>query len=172
MKPMLILCLGNDVLTDDAFGFRVAEEIEHDSAIRAHADVEVAALAGFALLDLLVDRKAVLIVDTIITGNAPAGTPHFYPSGYWTPSRCLVSSHQVNLPTALRFGQEMGYSMPECVDVLAVEAQDVWTLCETMTPPVQAAVTKAVLRIDDWVREKRRSVVLHGKRNKESALAG
>jgi hypothetical protein len=45
----------------------------------------------------------------------------------------------------------MGMLMPERIDVLAVEAEDVTTLSETMTPRVSQAVSEAVDQIRIWI---------------------
>ena len=169
MKPILVLCLGNDVLSDDAFGFRVGEALNRPEVTDC-ADVWTAAIAGFALLDILEGRRTVLIVDTVVTGKAAAGTVQFFPNGHWTPSRSLVSSHQISLPNALQFGRLLGYDMPDDIDILAVEASDVTTLSEEMTPLVTAAVPRAAAIIEDWIRDKA-CEVNHGCRDPKEAVA-
>ncbi len=169
MKPLLVLCLGNDVLSDDAFGYRVGETIAQ-SNLTEYADVLTASVAGFALLDIFQGRNAVLIVDTVVTGNSMPGTLHYFPRGYWTPSRGLVSSHQISLPTALRFGTMMGYTIPDDIDILAVEASDVTTLSESMTASVASAVPEAAAMIAQWIHGKI-DEVKHGPGNKEETVA-
>jgi hydrogenase maturation protease len=147
----LILCLGNEVLSDDGFGPEVARRL-HDLKIEDD-DTEVifAPLAGFALIDLLKFRERVLIVDTIRTGGHPAGYLHRFPAGVFTPSRCLTTSHQISLPTAIELGKMLDCSMPERIDVLAVEAEDVETLRESLTPSVASSVDDAVEYIQNWL---------------------
>ncbi len=169
MKPILILCLGNDVLTDDAFGLRVGESLTRPE-VTERADVCTASVAGFALLDLMHSREAVLVVDTVLTSKAIPGTLHFFPNGYWTPGRGLVSSHEISLPTALRLGRLLGYEMPENIDVLAVEAADVQTLSEEMTPAVTAAVEPAITLVEEWIRN-RTCEVKYGDRDQKEAVA-
>lgn len=153
MKPALILCLGNEVVSDDGFGAEVAARAEHLADVTERADVLFAPVAGFALLDLLAGRARVLVVDTIRTGTAAPGTLHRFPAGMMTPSRHLCSSHQISLPTALRLGELLGAAMPARVDVVAVEAQDVETLSEKLTPAVAAAVDDAVQEIRQWLAD-------------------
>ncbi len=157
MKPILVLCLGNEVLSDDRFGAEIADQLRDDDF---GPDVEVlfVAAAGFTLLDLLANRRSVLIVDTILTGTSIPGTLHFFPIGKLTPSKNLINSHQINLPTALEFGRKMGYHMPEDIQVLAVEAQDVTTLAEKLTEVVAASLPDALTRIRAWISEKSSSV--------------
>ena len=156
MKPILVLCLGNEVLSDDRFGAEIADRLSGDDF---GPDVEVlfVSAAGFTLVDLLAGRESALIVDTILTGTSDPGTLHYFPIGNLTPSRSLINSHQMNLPTALEFGRKMGYVMPGEIQVLAVEAQDVTTLAEKLTEPVAAATSEALSRIRLWVGDHRKS---------------
>jgi hydrogenase maturation protease len=150
MKP-LILCLGNEVLSDDGFGFVVANKLQHKYKITAIADVEAAAVAGFSLLDALDRRDHVLIVDTIQTHAVSAGTLMEFHAGQFTPTKNLTSSHQISLPQALALGKELGYTMPAVVDILAVEAADLETLQEELTPAVNASIEPAIEKIENWV---------------------
>jgi len=151
VKPVLVLCLGNDLVTDDAFGPTVASRLENQVWPDDNVEVLFAPVAGFALLDLLNNRQAVLVVDAIFTGEAEPGTLHFFEAGNLAPTRGLVTSHQMNLPTALKFGREMKIAMPESIDVLAVEVEDVETLSEELTPRVSSAVPEAIKKIEKWV---------------------
>jgi len=151
LKPVLILCLGNEVLSDDGFGAEVARRLIEAGGLGEEIEALFAPLAGFNLLDLLQARRRVLIVDTICTGKAPPGTLHLFSADILVPSRNLTTSHQISLPTALELGRRMGMLMPERIDVLAVEAEDVTTLSETMTPRVSQAVSEAVDQIRIWI---------------------
>ncbi|MGB5107034.1 MAG: hydrogenase maturation protease [Candidatus Zixiibacteriota bacterium] len=151
-EPILILCLGNEALSDDAFGPTIARRLEMRLCPCDRVEVVFAPVAGFALLDLMQKRERVLVIDSIQTGSVPAGTLHFFPMGRMTPSRNLTTSHQMSLPTAMELGRRMGYAMPEEIDVLAVEVADVTTLSEAMTRQVEAAIEGALEQIEKWVR--------------------
>lgn len=151
MKPILILCLGNEILSDDGFGPAVARQMEKDLSENPSTEVVYASVAGLNLLDLIDRRRRVLIVDSILTGKVDAGHIHFFPANVAVPSRALVGSHQISLPVALSLGDRLGLVMPEEIDVLAVEAGDVCTLSEQMTPPVAAAVEPAIRQIHEWL---------------------
>jgi hydrogenase maturation protease len=153
VKPLLVLCLGNEIVTDDAFGPSVARVLRDEPELKRHADVLFAPVAGFHLLDLLQGREKILIVDTIHTGKSVPGTLHSFPAGVLTPSKHLTTSHQISLPTALELGKRLGYEMPAVVDVVAVEALDLETLSEEMTQPVRDALQGALQHIRAWVSE-------------------
>jgi hydrogenase maturation protease len=152
LKPDVVICLGNEILSDDSFGYHVAERLCSAQGL-SDTDVIFAPLAGFGLLDLINRRRRVLIVDTIVSGKDAPGTIRLNPLGVFTPSYHLTTSHQMNLPTTLEFGKTMGMEMPERIDVLTVEASDVETLSEHMTPAVDAAVGPSAERILAWASE-------------------
>lgn len=147
-----MLCLGNEIISDDRFGPEIARRLEA-TADDLRADVIFAPVAGFQLIDLLDGRESVLIVDTIRTQNAEPGTLHFFAAGTLTPSHHLTTSHQISLPTALELGKQLGADMPRFIDVLAVEAQDLETLAEALTPPVRAALDEAESLIRHWIEQ-------------------
>jgi hydrogenase maturation protease len=151
VRPSLVLCLGNEVLSDDSFGYWVARELERSCGADKNVDVIFSPQAGFNLIGLLEDRERVLIVDTITTGQAKPGTLHFIDMGFFTPSKNLTCSHQINLPTAVLLGGELGAKMPSHIDVLAVEAKDIETFGEALTPPLASALGAAVERVISWI---------------------
>jgi hydrogenase maturation protease len=163
MKPLLVLCLGNEVLSDDAFGFKAAEmlkNIEH----KLGEDIEItyASLAGFNLLDQLQGRKKVLIVDTIITGKAEPGTMHFFPAEKLVPSRNISGSHEISLPTALKLADLLNIETPQDIHVLAVEAKDVQTLSEELTEPVKSSLPEVIDYVTGWSILSRQEMAAHG----------
>ena len=170
MKPLLVLCLGNEILSDDSFGFHLSESLKRfASELSKFVDIIFAPLAGFSLIDFLAERQKVLIVDTIITGEAPAGTVHFFPMGDLTPSHNLTTSHEILLPTALKLAEMMGMTAPEEIDILAVEAQDVRTLSEEMTEPIMAAMPAAIEYVTRWIIIRSQEILSNGERNKKNA---
>jgi Ni,Fe-hydrogenase maturation factor len=59
----------------------------------------------------------------------------------------------MSLPTALKLARELQVPMPSRLDVLTVEALDLETLTEQLTPQVAAAVPLAVELIRKWITE-------------------
>jgi hydrogenase maturation protease len=150
LKPLLILCLGNEILSDDRFGAEIEMRLSKREDLLARADVIFAPIAGFNLLDLLENRRKVLIVDTIQSGASP-GTLFRFSADQFGATKNLTTSHQIALPTALELGRKFGVELPDVVDILAVEAGDVVTLGEVMTPPVQGALQPALQWIAEWI---------------------
>ena len=65
------------------------------------------------------------------------------------PTQHSASAHDMNLPTAMELGRQLGLALPQIIEIFAIEAEDVVTFGETCTPSVDAAipfVTELVLR--------------------------
>jgi hydrogenase maturation protease len=153
LSKTLILCLGNDILCDDAIGMAVAEKLVNDETVTSKAEVIFAPLAGINLLEFIHERNRVLIIDSIITNNDRPGTVKFIQAGYLTPSNNLINSHQISLPTALKLGQELGYNLTENIDILTIEAGDITTISETMTKEVSDSVDKVIELSKAWLND-------------------
>jgi hydrogenase maturation protease len=144
MMKTLILGLGNPLLRDDSVGLRVVQELREiipaDPAIELDEDF----WGGLRLMERMIGYDRVIIVDAIQSGAIP-GTIHFLSPGD-IPTQRSASAHDVNLPTALEFGRQAGAQLPseDQILLIAVEAEDVLTFGEELTPNVQEALPRAV----------------------------
>jgi hydrogenase maturation protease len=139
-----ILCLGNDLLADDALGRAAAERL---TGI-AGPDVEVvyATGAGFALLDHLAGAPACLVlIDAIHTGQAPPGTIHEMEAAELT-APAGPSPHYVGVLEMLQLAQALDLRAPDRVTILAVETADEITVGGPMHPLVAAAIPQVCAR--------------------------
>ncbi|MBM3792326.1 MAG: hydrogenase maturation protease [Acidobacteria bacterium] len=131
-----VLCLGNSLLADDAFGFAVAEQLRRD---QPGLDVVESSAAGFDLLDCAVGATRLVVVDTFQTGSAPPGSVHIFRESDVRPA-AGCAPHYVGLFEALQLGKALALALPEEVTILAVEPADCLTVGGTMHPAVRAAV--------------------------------
>lgn len=140
----IILGLGNMVLTDDAVGIRIAQELEREIPTQ---DVVGTSEAGIALLDYVVGYDRLVIIDSIMTGKGKAGELYKLELADLKPAMNLSSSHGVDIATAFRLGERLGYSMPSHVSIYAVEINDNTTLSEECTQEVEESIPSIVRRI-------------------------
>lgn len=136
-----VLCLGNELLADDALGSVVAEHLRRLTL--PGVDVVDTSVTGFHLLDHILNVRRLLVIDTILTGTADPGTVFLLreedvravPGG---------SPHYIGLFEALAVGRKLGLAVPEEVAIIAVEAADCCTVGGRMHPSVLAAVPTAL----------------------------
>lgn len=141
-----LLGLGNDILADDAFGILVAREVEGLGL--PGLEVVTSAESGLALLDYVQDVERLIVVDTIQTGRAEPGTISIVREEDFAGARG-GSPHFIGLFETLALARELGLAAPSEVTIFAVEAAD----CFTLGGPMHPAVSAALPRVVDLVRE-------------------
>jgi hydrogenase maturation protease len=149
---VLVLGLGNDILTDDAVGLHVVQAARPRLAGEREIEVKATTEMGLALLDEIAGRECVVLVDAVQTNQAPPG--HLYELGVEDLSKVLTTSpHFLGVGETLALGQLLGLPMPRHVRIFAIEVADPFTLGTKMTPAVAQAVAAAVERVVRQARE-------------------
>jgi len=139
MAKILILGLGNPILSDDAVGIRIVEKIKSIIGEREGIDFDAGNMNSFHLLDIIEGYDRLVIVDAIKKGGE-AGTLYNIPLEELDDTIHHSSIHTVNLATAIRFGQKMGELMPEYISIYGVEVEDIENFSEELTDKVKRAV--------------------------------
>jgi hydrogenase maturation protease len=143
---VLLLGLGNDILTDDAIGLQVAHELQRELAGHPAIDIRETSEMGLALLDFITGYRAVIIVDSIQTGKAAPGFLHELDAAALNQLTGRTP-HFVGVSETLALGEQLGLAMPEQVRIFAIEVEDPFTLGTALTPTLQAALPGIVSRI-------------------------
>jgi len=169
MTRILILGLGNDLISDDGLGPAVAKEcarvlardvspvrtrvtepplpFEIEVPGRAFIRIDAAPVGGFRLIDLLAGHDVAVLIDVVQTGAVPPGTVLEWPLDRSAAGRTLGGSHQVDLCTALALGRKLGYPLPQRIHLLVAEAADLETIREELTPALARSISGAASRV-------------------------
>jgi len=143
-----VLCLGNDLIADDAFGPVVARRLR-ELKIPGLEILETPE-TGFYLLEYVLGCKSLVVVDTICSGNAPGTLMEVSESDIRMVHGC--SPHCIGIFETLHVARRLGLDAPAEVIIVCVEAGDLTEIGAPMTPAVEAAVPKAVELIAARVR--------------------
>jgi hydrogenase maturation protease len=149
-KRPLVIGLGNEILSDDGFGIAVAQAVAGEAEAAA-VDIMATSLGGFHLLDYLEGRDALLLIDAAQMPGLAPGKLRMFSDSDFTASGAIVSQHQADLPTVIRFGRELGMRMPLVIDILLCGAEEVTLLREGLTACVAAALPVAVKMTRAWI---------------------
>ena len=143
---VLLLGLGNDLLTDDAIGLHVARQLqshfEGNPAVHVRETMEM----GLALLDFLTGYPAVVIVDSIQTSQAPPGFIHELDAAS-LKELTGRTPHFLGVGETLALGRLLELPMPAEVRIYAIEVEDPFTLGTELTTALQTALAGIVERI-------------------------
>lgn len=168
--PIRVLCLGNELVSDDALGIVAARRLFRrlavagtpvppgpslDPAVTVRAfeiprvgpvEVVETALTGMYLLEAVVGASRLIVVDTIVTGASDPGTVLELKESDLAGPRGS-SPHYIGLLETLDLARALGLEVPADLVILAVEAGDYLTIGGEMTAPVRAAVPVVVERV-------------------------
>ena len=148
---VLLLGLGNDILTDDAIGLHVVRQLQPQLADHPNIEVRETTEMGLALLDFMTGYSAAVIVDSIQTGRAARGTVHEF-DGPALQQLTGRTPHFLGVGETLALGRQLGLAMPEQVKIFAIEVGDPFTLSTDITPELESALPAIVDRIAAAVR--------------------
>jgi hydrogenase maturation protease len=141
----LVLGMGNPILSDDGVGLTVARRLRA-TPMPDGVDIGESEVGGLRLLELVRGRSRVIIVDAIRSGRS-AGEIVRYSGDDFRGGHRYGSAHSIHLGTALELGRQLGYPMPDEVVVYAIEAVDIETFGEDLSPPVAEAADKVIAMI-------------------------
>jgi hydrogenase maturation protease len=141
---ILVLGLGNPLVSDDSVGLRVVEALKPLLADRSDIEVSEDYWGGLRLMERMIGYDRAIIIDAIQSGAVPGTIHRLTPDSISTQRS--ASAHDVNLPTALEFGRTAGMSLPknEYILLVGIEAEDILTFADRCTPTVEASIPHAV----------------------------
>ena len=145
IKQILIIGLGNTLLSDDGVGIYVVREIRK-LAQRSDVAFHEASVGGLELLDLIAGYERVIIIDAFQTGQREVGSllelrPEDLAGG------SAMTRHQVSLPEALELGRQLGVRIPAEVKIYGIEVADSATFHEQCTPVLQKRIPEIAREI-------------------------
>jgi hydrogenase maturation protease len=117
----LVLGIGNPIVTDDSVGLKVARLIKDR---RPDLDVVEACSGAMGLFDYVIDQDRVILIDSIKTEHGVPGEVYRMTVGDLNPTMKQLSSHGLDIASALKIGEGLGYKMPETVNVYAIQVKD------------------------------------------------
>ena len=151
-KNILILGLGNEILTDDSIGPRLAREI--CAALddpRIH--FETAAIGGLELLELIRDYKKVIIIDAIKTLNGKPGDVYFMTPASFRETSNISNLHDISFLTALELAKTLEIPVPSEILIIAVEIVEDLVFSTELTPEVNVRYPEILKEAGEMVKE-------------------
>lgn len=173
-RPVRVLCLGNELISDDGIGPVVARvlgerlasaatsatpEPPADPAVKSRTfelpgvgTIELAetALTGMYLLELVVGASRLIVVDSVVTGTSEPGTVMELREHDLDGPRGS-SPHYIGLLETLDLARALGLDVADDIVIVAIEAGDFWTVGGPMTDRVRASVPSVVERTLDLI---------------------
>lgn len=125
-------------------------------------DFEECALSGLALLDVMTGYDTMLIVDTIKKAKPQTGRVRLLEAD---DLRAMPgpSPHYVSIPQTIEIGRKLGLHVPSRIQIVAVEAKNMYQLGEGLTPEMTKTIPMIIATVKEVLRD------LSGGKAKQSA---
>jgi len=142
-EHVMILGVGNILLSDEGFGVRVAEALEERYDFPDNVSVIDGGVLGINLMGVISEADQLIVVDVIRNGGQPGDLYRIDGEAIPERIRAKNSLHQIDFLESLTLCQALD-KVPETV-IVGVEPKDI----ETLTVELTAATAD---RIDDVIQ--------------------
>lgn len=145
-RRTIIICIGNELIADDAVGFEIFNRLAGSDA-----RLEFCGVGGIDILPLLDGETDMIVVDAVQFG-APPGTIHVIPWDSLPSDSSAISSHGLGLRETIEIGAILyPGTMPERITLIGIEGRCFNRTREYMSDEVQVAIERAVTTIEELV---------------------
>jgi len=121
---VLVLGLGNILLSDEGVGVKAVEELQNRYDCSDAVEIVDGGTMGLELLPYFEERSHILIVDAVKSGNEPGTVTRIEDPPAFLQEK--TSPHQIGLPDVLRIAAITG-SLPRNVILLGIEPKQLST---------------------------------------------
>ncbi|MDR2726906.1 MAG: HyaD/HybD family hydrogenase maturation endopeptidase [Deltaproteobacteria bacterium] len=132
---VLILGVGNILLSDEGLGVRAVDYLREHAALPAHIRLLDGGTLGIRLMPVLTDCDMLLILDAVLGGAEPGSLYRLEGEDLRRSLSFRDSMHQTDLADTLLMCELAGHR-PETV-VLGLEPADITTLNDALTPVIR-----------------------------------
>jgi hydrogenase maturation protease len=138
---VLILGVGNLLMTDDGFGVHVINELRK-YPFPPNVNLIEAGIVSHQLLPEFHAADLLIFVDAVEAGDTPGSIFRFRPEDMCFMSNIKASLHDMSLIDVLNMTELTG-DRPETI-IIAVQPKDVKTMCMEMNDEIRAVIPRVI----------------------------
>ncbi len=138
---ILILGIGNILMSDEGVGVRAIEKLEKDCTLPPNVTLLDGGTAGYALLDIMKDYDRIVIIDAVQGGGKPGTIYRLTTDDILSKPDLKMSGHQIDLSEVLLLAKKLG-ELPEVL-LFGVEPGNMDYSTE-LGPEVSAVMDKLI----------------------------
>lgn len=135
---VLVLGMGNPILSDDSVGLVIAEKLRQ---LISGVDIVSSAMIGIGLFDQIIGYEKIFVIDAMTTPDPKIGELKKILREERGGTRHLFSSHGLNFFELMELGTVLGYEMPEVGGVYGIGIGPEASFGERLSPDLNTKVT-------------------------------
>ena len=149
-RNTIIICIGNELIADDAVGFEVHKRLE-PGLDGCGARLVYCGVGGIDILPLLEGESDLIVVDAV-QFDAEPGTVHVIPWQELPATGAAISAHGLGLRETIEIGRLLyPEKMPVRITLVGIEGRCFNRTRDYMTGEVEEAICIAVNIVQDMV---------------------
>lgn len=151
-KEILILGLGNEILSDDGIGPRLVKDMAKKN-LKGNIEFTTSCSGGLEIMEYIHGYKKVIFIDAmrILNGN-PGNILHFKPEDFRETSN-LSNLHDIDFITALHLGEILELDLPSDLHIIAVEIAEDREFNEKLTPDLERMYPEILKKVESEIRQ-------------------
>jgi hydrogenase maturation protease len=151
MESVLVLGVGNEILTDDGIGPRLVNSLNR-GLLPEVVDYKNTSLGGLEMLDLICRYESVVLIDAMKTGIFPPGSVHCFTPDDFRETLHLSNLHDINFLTALELGRVTGMPVPANIYIIAIEIVEDMVFSSEFSPAIQKQYPEILRQVEDMLK--------------------
>ncbi|NMC40897.1 MAG: hydrogenase maturation protease [Bacteroidales bacterium] len=150
-EKILILGLGNDILSDDGIGPRLIKDI---GALFPDlpARFATACCGGLEIIEMIKDHETVIFIDAIHTSSGIPGTVYHLSPSQFGETNHLSNIHDINFIEALRTCEMLGIRPAAEIHIIAVEITEDRVFCERLSDTLEERYPEILITVSGIIR--------------------
>jgi hydrogenase maturation protease len=138
-RKILIMGVGNLLLTDDGFGVHVINSL-NPADFPGNVTLLEAGTVSHQLIPMFRELDMLIVIDAVEAGDTPGSVFRFTPDDLQFKCQQKLSLHQISLIDVLRMAELTG-GKPETI-IIAVQPKDVTTPSMELSAEIKALIPK------------------------------
>ena len=151
-KNILILGMGNDILTDDGIGIKITKVLEKEFPTKGFI-YDTLSLGGLEIIEYIKDFNSVIIIDAIKTMNGIPGTVYQFVPEDFKETLHLSNIHDISFLTSLRLAKDLEIKTPDNIHIIAIEILEDMVFSDNFTPQIQEKYPEILKEVKDIFSE-------------------
>lgn len=149
-NKVLVLGIGNDILTDDGIGPRIVRQLEKEHLPSLFAFV-TATVGGLEILEMINGYKEVIFIDAIKTSDGVPGTIYSLTPESFSETLHLTNLHDINFINALKLGRLLQMDMPEKIRIIAIKIVEDMVFSEDFSPQIREKFPEIMEEVREYL---------------------
>jgi len=151
-KPLLVLGVGNRILSDDGIGIRLIEDLQ-DHFSNQPVEFKEACCGGLEIVEIMQGYEDVIIIDSIKTEYGSPGSVYTFTVEDFKETLHISSFHDISFLIALEFGKQSGLQIPKNIKIVAVEIVEDMIFDENLSPEISQHYNSIKADVSDLLKD-------------------